>query len=402
MIERAGLHKSFTEHYGREPRLFRAPGRVNLIGEHTDYNDGFVLPMAIDRETVVAAAPREDREVRAFSLNLNEAVAFDLDHPGQPERGLWLDYVEGVAQALEESGVRLHGADLMICSDVPAGAGLSSSAALEVSVGLALTSVSGHALDKVALALAGQRAEHDYVGTKCGIMDQFVAALGRAGHALLIDCRSLEAVAVPLDTTNVAIVVCDTNIKHELSDSEYNVRRRECERGVQLLQEALPEIKALRDVTLADFARHEERLPEPIRRRCRHVITENERTLMAAEALRRGNLDLMGALMKESHLSLRDDYEVSCAELDLLVEIAGKFQDCLGARMTGGGFGGSTVNLVRREALGEFQQIINREYPRVTNITPGVYVSDAGDGAKEVTGEKNQSKVQGPKSKVEN
>jgi galactokinase len=387
VIEREVLHKAFTERYGREPRLFRAPGRVNLIGEHTDYNDGFVLPMAIDRETVVAAAPRQDRQVHAFSLNLSEAAAFDLDHPGRRRRGLWLDYLEGVAQALEETGVRLQGADLMISSDVPTGAGLSSSAALEVSVGLALASLSGHALDGVTLALAGQRAEHEYVGTKCGIMDQFVAALGQTGHALLIDCRSLEATPVPLDTARVAVVICDTNIKHELADSEYNVRRAECERGVELLRQALPGIRALRDVTVADFERYQEVLPEVIRRRCHHVVTENERTLAASEALGRGCLEEMGRLMKESHLSLRDDYEVSCAELDLLVEIAGNFKDCLGARMTGGGFGGSTVNLVRREALSEFQEVINREYPRVTNISPGIYVSNAGDGAKEVVGD---------------
>lgn len=384
MIEREGLRKAFTEHYGREPRLFRAPGRVNLIGEHTDYNDGFVLPMAIDRETVVAAAPREDRKVRAFSLNLNEHVTFDLDNPGARQRGLWLDYLEGVAQALEQANVRLRGADLMIFSDVPAGAGLSSSAALEVSVGLALTSVSERSIDGVTLALAGQRAEHEYVGTKCGIMDQFVAALGQAGHALLIDCRSLTATTVPLDTTRVAVVICDTNIKHELSDSEYNARRRECERGVEILQGFLPQVRALRDVTGEDFERHQERLPEVIRRRCRHVIKENERTLAAVKALQSGCLEEMGRLMKESHLSLRDDYEVSCAELDLLVEIAGNFTNCLGARMTGGGFGGSTVNLVRRDALAEFQEVINREYPRVTNISPEIYISNAGDGAKEV------------------
>jgi galactokinase len=388
LIQRAALRKAFTEHYGREPRLFRAPGRVNLIGEHTDYNEGFVLPMAIDRETVVAAAPRKDRQVRAFSLNLNEAVEFDLDHPGPPQRGLWLDYLEGVAQALEQTGARLQGADLMIFSDVPTGAGLSSSAALEVSVGLALSCISGRDVDGVTLALSGQRAEHEYVGTKCGIMDQFVAALGQAGHALLIDCRSLIATPVTLDTTRVAVVICDTHIKHELSDSEYNVRRRECERGVEILQEVLPGIRALRDVTIEDFERHRERLPEPVRRRCRHVITEDERTLNAVVALRRGDLEEMGRLMGQSHRSLRDDYEVSCAELDLLVEIAGNFPDCLGARMTGGGFGGSTVNLVRREALSEFQEVISREYPRVTNISPGIYISDAGDGAKEVIGDK--------------
>lgn len=388
LIEREALCKAFYEQYGRAPRLFSAPGRVNLIGEHTDYNEGFVLPMAIDRETMVAAAVRDDRRVRAFSLNVNEAVEFDLDHRGTPRRGLWLDYLEGVAWALEQDGVRLRGADLMISSDVPTGAGLSSSAALEVSVGLALACVSGKDMDRVKLALAGQRAEHEYVGTKCGIMDQFVAALGRAGHALLIDCRNLTASRVPLDTSRTRIVICDSVVKHELSSSEYNTRRAECERGVEILREVMPEIRALRDVSVADFERYEESLPEPLRRRCRHVVTENERTLLAADALRRADMEEMGRLMKLSHNSLRDDYEVSCAELDLLVEIAGNFHDCLGARMTGGGFGGSTVNLVRRDALEEFQGVISREYSRVTNTSPTIYVSDAGEGAKEVTGEK--------------
>jgi galactokinase len=387
LIERAALRKAFTEHFGGTPRLFRAPGRVNLIGEHTDYNDGFVLPMAIDRETVVAARVRDDGRVRAYSLNLNEAAEFDLEHPGAKRRGLWLDYLEGVAWALQSSGVPLKGADLMISSDVPAGAGLSSSAALEVSVGFALSRLAGQNVDEVKLALAGVRAEHEYVGTRCGVMDQYVAALGEAGHALLIDCRSLVATPVPLETKRVAVVICDSQIKHELASSEYNTRREECERGVEILRGYLPEVRALRDVSVEDFKLHEEKLPEPVRRRCRHVVTENERTLLAVEALRRNDLAEMGRLMEGSHRSLRDDYEVSCAELNLLVEIAGNFQGCLGARMTGGGFGGSTVNLVRREALTEFQDAISREYPRVTNITPRIYVSDAGAGVKEVMGD---------------
>jgi len=384
LVEREVLRQAFERTFGRAARLFRAPGRVNLIGEHTDYNDGFVLPMAIDRETLVAAAPREDRRVRAFSLNRDEEAEFDLDRQGPPRRGVWLDYVEGVAQALEQQGASLKGADLVISSDVPAGAGLSSSAALEISTGFALLSVSGLEVDRVRLALAGQRAEHEYVGAMVGIMDQFVAALGQKGHALLIDCRSLEHRAVPLDTTRVAVVICDSRVKHSLSDSEYNVRRAECERGVELLREVLPGIRALRDVTIEDFERHAQLLPEPVRRRCRHVVTENDRTLSAVEALSRGDLEEMGRLMKCSHRSLRDDYEVSCAELDLLTEIAGDFAPCLGARMTGGGFGGSTVNLVRRHALAEFQSLVITEYRRATGTTPNIYVSDADDGAKEM------------------
>jgi galactokinase len=386
MMEREAVGGAFRERYGRAARIFRAPGRVNLIGEHTDYNGGFVLPMAIERETVVAAAPRADRTVRTYSVGLDEELSFDLDHPGPPRRGIWLDYVEGVARALESRGLKLSGADLLIDSDVPAGAGLSSSAALEIAVGLALTRVSGQELDGVTLALAGQQAEHTYVGTLCGIMDQFVAALARERHALLIDCRSLEAEPVPLDTTEAAFVVADTRVKHELSSSEYNVRRAECARGVELLQEYLPGITQLRDVSVADFRQHADVLPDPIRRRCRHIVTENVRTLDAARALRAGDLAEMGRLMYESHYSLRDDYEVSSPELDVLVELARGLDGVLGARMTGGGFGGSTVSLVRRAALEDFERALSEGYERESGRRPAILVSEAGAGAAELEG----------------
>jgi galactokinase len=385
LSETSTLRAAFEKLYGTEPRLFRAPGRVNLIGEHTDYNDGFVLPMALERATVVAAAPRQDRRVRVHSLSLKESAEFDLDQPGPTRRGIWLDYVEGVAQSLLGLGALISGADLAIDSDVPVGAGLSSSAALEVSVGLALLSLSGAEIDRVSLALAGQRAEHVYVGTKCGIMDQFVAALGEAGHALLIDCRALTATLLPLDTRSMVVAICDTNVNHALASSEYNTRRAECERGVRILSEALPGIRALRDVSVSDFEKHAGLLPEPIRRRCRHVVTEDARTLAAAEALSAGELEKMGQLMVLSHESLRDDYEVSCRELDIMVEIALRVEGVAGARMTGGGFGGSTVNLVRRDALDEFREVIDRDYTKATNKHPTIYVSEPGAGAKEIT-----------------
>jgi galactokinase len=384
VIDTNALRQTFQTLYGREPRLFRAPGRVNLIGEHTDYNDGFVLPMAIDRETVVAAAVREDRIVRVRAIDYDEQAEFDLARPGTPRRGRWVDYIEGVAHTLARRGVRLVGADLAVTSSVPAGAGLSSSAALEVSVGFALASISGAQVSRLEIALAGQAAEHEWIGANVGIMDQFVAALGRRGHALLIDCRSLEASYVPLDTAETAIVVCDTNVKHRLASSEYNARRAECEQGVELLRAVLPNIKALRDVSVEEFERYETLLPEPVRRRCRHVVNENARTLAAADALRRNDLWEMGRLMDRSHKSLRDDYEVSCPELDVMVEIAGNFGGVLGARMTGAGFGGSTVNLVRRDALDEFRETIEHEYNRATGLRASVLVSEPGDGASEI------------------
>ncbi|HEX8144904.1 MAG TPA: galactokinase [Pyrinomonadaceae bacterium] len=384
MVDLEQLKNAFRKFYEAEPRLFGAPGRVNLIGEHTDYNDGFVLPMAIDRQTVVAAAPRDDRRVRVHSLSVEETREFDLDGEGEARRGIWLDYVEGVARVLESRGALLGGADMMLSSDVPVGAGLSSSAALELSAGLALISLSGAKVERVALALAGQEAEHTFVGTMCGIMDQLVAALGLRNHALLIDCRSLKVEAIPMKLEGVAIVACDTRVKHELSSSEYNKRREECARGVELLRESLPGIRALRDVSPVEFERYGASLPQPVGRRCRHIVTENERTLRAAEALRSGKPETMGQLMYESHRSLRDDYEVSSAELDALVDIARGVKGVFGARMTGGGFGGCTVNLVRRDALAEFREVVSREYTRATGHQTDIYVVEASDGAREL------------------
>jgi galactokinase len=384
VIDLDKLRTDFEARYGRAPRLFRAPGRVNLIGEHTDYNDGYVLPMAIDREAVVAAAARDDRTLRVRAVDFDEEAEFDLDRPNDPRRGDWRDFVEGVAQSLERRGARLGGADLLITSSVPVGAGLSSSAAIEVSVGLALTALSQSNTSRVEIALAGQQAEHEWVGANVGIMDQFVAALGRSGHALLIDCRSLSSTPVPLNTSETAIVVCDTHVKHELASSAYNERRAECERGVELLRAVMPDVKALRDVSVEQFEQHEHVLPEPVRRRCRHVVMENARTLAAADALTRGDLWEMGRLMDRSHKSLRDDYEVSSAELDVLVEIAGNFGGVLGARMTGGGFGGCTVNLVRRDALFEFRETIAREYNRATGLRASVLITEPSDGASEL------------------
>jgi galactokinase len=380
------LIEDFRKHYGTEPRLFWAPGRVNLIGEHTDYNDGFVLPMAIDRGTAVAASARQDRVVRVFSSSMNESLEFDLDKPGPRQRGIWLDYVEGVAQALEARGVELTGADLAIASDISIGGGLSSSAALEVSVGKALIGVSGRQVDPITLALSGQQAEHQYVGTKCGIMDQFTATMGKAGHALLIDCRKLEATLVPLRLRDGMVVICDSKVRHSLAASEYNARRAECEHGVALLRGFLPGIEALRDVAAGDFEHWQSRLPEPVRRRCRHVVTEDERTLAATEALASGDIEGMGRLMAASHRSLRDDYEVSCRELDVLVESASSVTGVYGARMTGGGFGGCTVNIIRSSALQNFCRTVSLDYERSTGISPSIFPVTASDGACEVGG----------------
>ena len=385
MIDPKRLKEKFLDIYGGETRLFRAPGRVNLIGEHTDYNGGFVLPMAIDKETAVAAAPRNDRRVKVFTINLEESAEFDLDVDKKRENGFWLNYIEGVARILEQKNVRLTGANLLVWSDVPTGAGLSSSAALETAVGLALSEISANPIDKILLAKIGQQTEHEYVGAKVGIMDQFVSAHARAKHALLLDCRSLKYEHVPLDTSDVAVVICDTNVKHDLASSEYNTRREECEQAVEILKEFLPEIKQLRDVSAVDLKNFAHHLPEKILCRAQHIVTENERTLKAADALKENNLTEFGRLMWQSHESLKNDYEVSCRELDLMVEIAKDTRGVLGGRMTGGGFGGSTVNLVKRENLGRFKEKIRTEYQRLTEIKPTILVSEASEGASETT-----------------
>lgn len=383
MVDPNRLVVEFTQRFGTKPRVFSAPGRVNIIGEHTDYNDGFVLPIAIDRRTFVAIAPREDRIVRVASVVVNDATEFKTDEPADLSAHKWAKYVAGVAWSLQTRGVVLRGADLLIDSDVPIGGGLSSSAALEVATGTALTTISGASISRNELARAAQKAEHDFVGAKVGIMDQLAATWGRKGNALLIDCRSLETKQISLANLNAAIVVCNTNVKHQLASSAYNQRRAECEQGVELLRQRLPDTTALRDVSVADFEKYAHELPEPVRRRCRHVVTENSRTLKAAEALGRGDREQLGQLMRASHESLRDDYEVSCRELDLMVEIASLQDGVFGARMTGGGFGGCTINIVRGDHGHEFAEAVAEQYRAATQITPDIYTVGADDGARE-------------------
>jgi len=269
---------------------------------------------------------------------------------------------------------------MLILSDISLGAGLSSSAALELSIGFALSQLSGHSIDKLKLAQIGQRAEHEYVGTRCGIMDQYVSALGTSDHGLLIDCRSLKAQPIPLQSSNFAIVICESKVGHELAVSEYNKRRSECERGVELLHQFDPDFNSLRDVSANMFEKLAPHLPEPIRRRVKHVVTENERTLAAAEAFKKGDITKVGELMYLSHKSLKDDFEVSCRELDLLVDIAKSIDGTYGARMTGGGFGGCTVNLVQLELVNHFSRTISRQYREQTGIVPAVHVVKASDG----------------------
>lgn len=366
-----------------EPRLFRAPGRVNLIGEHVDYNDGWVLPLAIDRDCLVLAASRADRRLRIHSREFAETVDVPLDFSRRGSHA-WSQYVLGVAWALGEIGIGVGGADLLIASDVPPGGGLSSSAALEVSTGLALAALAGASPDRTALARACQRAENDFVGMRCGIMDQLTACWGRRDHALLIDCRSLALRPVPLDSTRIRVVVADTTTRHSLAASEYNRRRAECEEAVRRIAAVRPGVAALRDVTWEEIAPLAAAWPEPLGRRARHVTTEIARVHDAAAALEAGDYEAFGRLMGESHGSLDRDYQVSSPELNLMVELAMGLDGVLGSRMTGGGFGGATVNLVRAEASDAFAAELARRYEARTGVRPRITACRAADAASEI------------------
>lgn len=376
----ASLHARFEQLFGAPAKIFRAPGRVNLIGEHTDYNDGFVMPAAIGFHTWIAAGGRTDRVLRIHSEQFNETLELSLDALVGPPRQHWSDFIRGVAAVLEANGQSLTGANLVVDGRVPMGAGLSSSASLEVATALSLLAVSNAAVPPLDLAKLCQRAEHEYVGTRCGIMDQFIAVFGRSAHALMLDCRSLAYEALPIPS-DIRLVISNSMVKHELAAGEYNRRRADCEAGVKILQKDLPGVQALRDVTLTDLEKHQKELPERVYRRCRHVISENARVLGAANALKAGNLARFGQLMNDSHRSLRDDYEVSCRELDLLVELASGCTGVYGSRMTGGGFGGCTITLVQAAEAEAFQVRLAESYKNETGITPDVYVCSATQGA---------------------
>ncbi len=382
------LIDAFRERYGAAPtHVAIGPGRVNLIGEHTDYNDGFVLPIALRRDVRIALRRRSDRRLRLLSLEYDNVAEIDLDAPAHSERILWSNYVSGVAWALGEKlaerGQRLQGFDGVVSGNVPRASGLSSSAALEVAAALALLTAAGvgDALSGVEIAQVAQRAENDFVGVKSGIMDQFISTLGQADHALLIDCRSLDYELMPFPS-EATVVIGNTKASRSLAGSAYNERRAQCEEGVRLLRAALPQITALRDLSSAELETHKALLPALIYRRCRHVVQENERVLETVRALQAGDLVRVGTLMNESHESLRHDYEVSSDALDLMVDAMRGAGGVYGARLTGAGFGGCAIALV---PLGQEQAVadaIFEQYPKETNIWPEVYTTGAADGAR--------------------
>lgn len=376
----------------KNPTAVWAPGRVNLLGEHTDYNAGFVFPMAIDAGIAMVGALNHTATVNLYSVDFQTKTRFSLKKIVPTQRLRWTNYVRGVCDQFLQAGYELGGMDVVLWGDVPQGAGLSSSAALEVATALLIDALNGCNIDRVKLVKMAQRAENEFVGVASGIMDQFASMMGEEDRALFLDCRTLdyELIPTPFKEQGYAVVVINSGVKRGLVGSEYNIRRLQCEEAVQLLRADLPTITALRDVTL-DHLPLVEALPPVLAQRARHVVTENNRVLTAVEALKQGKLEDFGLLLNASHQSLQHDFEVSCPELDLLVKLAQDFPNTLGSRMTGAGFGGCTISLVPQASLPLFQEQILKQYERKTNISPEVYVFKASPGAQIIAKELPQS-----------
>ena len=378
---------AFTQRYGIEPAwLVAAPGRVNLIGEHTDYNDGFVLPMAIERYTVVAASHSNGSESTVFSVNKNEVATILTDGTAQPPKQVvWSSYVQGTVQYAFEAGFSVKPFQAVINSDVPLGGGLSSSASLEVAACTFIEAMTGQQFDPVQKALLCQKAEHHYAKMPCGIMDQLIAVLGQAGHAMLLDCQSKQPTMIPMDDPSVSVLIVNSNVKHELTGSEYPDRRRQCEKAAKLLG-----VPMLRNATLPmlETSRsrfHQESDGDACYRRARHVITENDRTVAMASALKERDWTTCGQLMGASHLSMKDDFEITCPEIDCLVEIARSVEGVIGSRMTGGGFGGCTVSLIETNRTAKILEAITSRYQSATGIEPAAFVTRPAQGAQQLT-----------------
>ena len=382
------LTDKFIEVYGVSPQtVVRAPGRVNLIGEHTDYNDGYVLPIAIDRDILIAAAPSNDPTVCLYTMNLDRVSTFPLNDIQKDLENDWSNYPRGVAHMLHRMRRRIGGVNMAVQGDIPLASGLSSSAAFEVASAMVFQVLNDFEMTGSEMALLCQSAENEFVGVNCGIMDQFISRLGSKNHALFIDCRTLEYDLVPLPAEGIKVIVADSMKKRGLVDSEYNVRRAQCEEAVSVLKSYMPGIRALRDVTAVDFRRYGRDLPPTIRRRAEHVVMENNRVLESTDALRKSDLQLFGRLMNQSHESLRDKYDASGRELDALVESALRIPGVYGSRMTGAGFGGCTVSLVKDEAVEEFLERVPIEYRARIGTTPIVYVCTPENGAEVLVNE---------------
>lgn len=371
----------FRNKYGADPLVFRSPGRVNIIGEHTDYNEGYVLPAAIDKYIYIAIAPRTDKELHLFSQDFQESLELNLEQELRPVPSGWPNYILGVVDQLKQINCPLSGFNLVIDGDVPIGAGLSSSAAVECATAFALNDLFKLGLEKLEMVKLAQQAEHSFAGVRCGIMDQFASMFGKKGHAIKLDCRSLEFEYVPLDLKGYKIVLLNSNVKHSLASTEYNTRREQCEQGVAWVKEHHPQVISLRDADLDMLTRHVLNRDELIYRRCKYVVEENQRLSEACEDLKKGDLQALGKKMFRSHEGLSREYEVSCRELDLLVKAVENNPAVLGARMMGGGFGGCTINLVKEEAIKELVEGIRQSYQQQTGLELTYYIADIENGS---------------------
>ena len=376
---KAKIQEQFKKLYGEGATLFASPGRVNLIGEHTDYNLGFVLPGAIDKAIYAAIKPNDGKNCRIHSIDYNESIEMDMH--GEKPAQQWACYIYGVIQEMEKRGVLIRPFDMVFGGDVPLGAGLSSSAALESAVGFALNTVFNLGFDRAQLAKIGQMTEHNYVGVRCGIMDQFASLFGEAGKVIRLDCRSLEYKLEPFDPKGCRVVLFDTQVKHTLASSEYNVRRAQCEAGVAVILKHVGGIESLRDVTMDMLNTYKDEMDPIVYRRCSYVINENNRLLEACAALEKGDYVTFGQKMNGSHEGLSKWYEVSCEELDFLAEIGHRTDGVLGARMMGGGFGGCTINLVKTEAYDNYVAEISDKFQHKFGKAPRIIEVNISQGA---------------------
>ena len=369
----------FRNRFGRAPLVVRSPGRVNLIGEHTDYNEGFVLPGAIDKEIILAVGSRDDRTCRMVAADLGQTFETSLDALARSHLG-WPNYLLGVVDQLQKGGIQMRGFECVFGGDIPIGSGMSSSAALEAGFLYGLNELHGLSLDRLRMARLAQRSENEFVGLRCGIMDQFTNLFGHEGSVILLDCRSLQYEYVPFTRNDIRIVLCDTQVKHELASSEYNVRRAQCEAGVDLIRKHEPSVHSLRDIPRGLLDEHRREMEPIVYTRCAYVLSENERVLSGCDDLRRDDLEAFGGKMIQSHEGLRDEYQVSCAELDVLVEAALGVDGVYGARMMGGGFGGCTINLVREDHIQEFSGTVADSFKNMFGKAPKIYLSRISGG----------------------
>lgn len=381
-MQKQAVIQKFRELFGLSPRVFVAPGRINIIGEHTDYNDGYVLPAAIDKAICFAVAPNgQDKLCRLFAVDLDESFEFSLDRLA-PKIGFWGTYIMGMCNQLQENGHKLKGFDMVFGGDIPLGAGLSSSAALECGVGTALNAIFNLGIEKTDIVKMGQLTEHTFAGVNCGIMDQFASVMGQKDHVIRLDCRDLSYEYFPFELGDYIVVLCDTRVKHELASSEYNTRRKECEAGLEICKKLFG-VSSLRDVRMEDLEAHKDEFPETVYRRLHYVVGEVIRVERACEMMKAGDLEGAGRMMYATHYGLSKEYEVSCPELDFLVEQTASDENVIGARMMGGGFGGCTINLVKASYADAFIDKMKKAYKDRFGVDMKAYKTTVQDGCHE-------------------